>query len=205
MAIFLLNYISIPIYDLLIKKKRAVLLLVTLQMFLILALRADTLGVDLVDYKIFYEHYQTMTFGEIIRGFRPIGGSAHVYGVDSGYVLFNWIIGKLGFSFHSFLVIYAGLVLSSVALFIDRYCEDVGVALATFVSIGGFVSLFGILRQSLALAIFLQHKLRPRKFADVSLIPWFSNYVNGQYVGRSLSFSECESTSESISALNSPR
>ena len=34
MAIFLLNYISIPIYDLLIKKKRAVLLLVTLQIFL---------------------------------------------------------------------------------------------------------------------------------------------------------------------------
>ena len=172
MAIFLLNYISIPIYDLLIKKKRAVLLLVTLQMFLILALRADTLGVDLVDYKIFYEHYQTMTFGEIIRGFRPIGGSAHVYGVDSGYVLFNWIIGKLGFSFHSFLVIYAGLVLSSVALFIDRYCEDVGVALATFVSIGGFVSLFGILRQSLALAIFLlaMPALVNRKFWRFAII-----------------------------------
>ena len=155
MAIFLLNYISIPIYDLLIKKKRAILVLVSLQLFLILALRADTLGVDLVDYKVFYEHYRTMPLGEILRGFRVIGGSTHVYGVDSGYVLFNWIVGKLGFSFHSFLVIYAGIVVSSVAVFIDRYCKDIPIALATFVSLGGFVAAFGILRQSLALAIFL--------------------------------------------------
>lgn len=172
MAIFLLNYISIPIYDLLIKKKRAILLLVTLQMFLILALRADTLGVDLVDYKVFYEHYSTMSFGEIIRGFRPIGGSTHVYGLDSGYVLFNWIIGKLGFSFHSFLVVYAAVVLTSVAVFIDRYCKDVAIALATFVSLGGFVAMFGILRQSLALAIFLMAMpaLVNRKFWRFALI-----------------------------------
>jgi hypothetical protein len=130
-------------------------MIVTLQMFLILALRADTLGVDLENYKIFFEHYKTMSFGEIIRGFRLIGGSDHVYGVESGYVLLNWIIGKLGFSFHSFLVLYAGVVLTSVAIFIDRYCEDIALALATFVSVGGFVAMFGILRQSLGLAILL--------------------------------------------------
>ena len=156
MAIYLLNFISIPIYDLLFKnKKRMIIFLLSLQMFLILSLRAETLGVDLGNYKFYFEYYAKLPFGEIIKGFRPIGGSAHDYGVESGYVLFNWIIAKLGFDFHSFLVIYALLVISSVAVFMSRYCEDVALGYASFISVGGFVSLFGILRQSLAVAILL--------------------------------------------------
>ena len=60
MAIYLLNFISIPIYDLLIKNKKKLVLIVSLQLFLILALRADTLGVDLDNYKQFYEFYKTI-------------------------------------------------------------------------------------------------------------------------------------------------
>ena len=155
MAIYLLNFISIPIYDLLIKNKKKLVFLVATQIFLILALRADTLGVDLDNYKQFYEFYQTLSFGEIIRGFRPIGGSAHAFGVESGYVLLNWIIGRMGFSFHSFLVIYAAIVVTSISVFIYRYCDNVALGFATFISLGAFLSLFGILRQSLALAVFL--------------------------------------------------
>ena len=155
MAIYLLNFISIPIYDLLIKNKKRLVFIIALQMFLILSLRADTLGVDLDNYKQFYEFYRTLSFGEIMRGFRLIGGSAHDFGVESGYVLFNWVIGKLGFSFHSFLVIYAAIVVTSVSVFIYRYCDNAALGFATFISLGAFVSFFGILRQSLALAIFL--------------------------------------------------
>lgn len=157
MTVYLLNFISIPIYGLIFKKKkRVIIVLVALQMFLMLSLRSQTLGTDLANYKIFYEAYREMSVWEIIRGFRPIGGSTHDYGVESGYVLFNWIIGKMGINFHGFLVIYAAIVISSVAIFIDRYCKrDPALALATFVSIGGFTSLFFILRQSLGLAILL--------------------------------------------------
>ncbi len=155
MAIYLLNFISIPIYALLIKKKRPIIFLLSLQMFLILALRADTLGVDLENYKIFFNAYREMSFGEIIRGFRPIGGSAHDYGVESGYVLLNWVVAKLGFEFHGFLVVYAAILVTSVAIFIDRYCEDAALGFATFIALGGFITSFGILRQSLGLAVFL--------------------------------------------------
>ena len=155
MAIYLLNFISIPIYDLLIKNKKRLVFIIALQMFLILSLRADTLGVDLDNYKQFYEFYQTLSFGEIMRGFRLIGGSTHDLGVESGYVLLNWVVGRLGFSFHSFLVFYAAIVVGSVSLFIYRYCENAALGFATFISLGAFVSFFGILRQSLALAIFL--------------------------------------------------
>ena len=155
MAIYLLNFISIPIYDLLIKNKKRLVFIIALQMFLILSLRADTLGVDLENYKQFYEFYQTLSFGEIMRGFRLIGGSTHDLGVESGYVLLNWVVGRLGFSFHSFLVFYAAIVVGSVSLFIYRYCENAALGFATFISLGAFVSFFGILRQSLALAIFL--------------------------------------------------
>lgn len=155
MAIYLLNFISIPIYDLLIKNKKRLVFIIALQMFLMLSLRADTLGVDLENYKQFYEFYQTLSFGEIMRGFRLIGGSTHDLGVESGYVLLNWVVGRLGFSFHSFLVFYAAIVVGSVSLFIYRYCENAALGFATFISLGAFVSFFGILRQSLALAIFL--------------------------------------------------
>lgn len=155
MAIYLLNFISIPIYDLLIKNKKRLVFLVATQIFLILALRADTLGVDLENYKQYYEFYRTLPFGEILRGFRLIGGSAHDFGVESGYVLFNWLIGQTGASFHTFLVIYAAIVVGSVSLFIYRYCENPALGFATFISLGAFISFFGILRQSLGLAILL--------------------------------------------------
>lgn len=155
MAIYLLNFISIPIYDLLIKNKKRLVVLVATQIFLILALRADTLGVDLENYKQYYEFYRTLPFSEIIRGFRLVGGSTHDFGVESGYVLFNWLIGKTGASFHTFLVVYAAIVVGSVSLFIYRYCENPALGFATFISLGAFVSFFGILRQSLGLAILL--------------------------------------------------
>lgn len=155
MAIYLLNFISIPIYNLIIKNKKWLVFIISTQIFLILALRADTLGVDLENYKQYYEFYRTLPFGEILRGFRLIGGSAHDFGVESGYVLLNWLIGKTGLSFHSFLVIYAGIVVGSMSVFIYRYCENAALGFAAFISIGAFVSFFGILRQSLGLAVLL--------------------------------------------------
>ena len=156
MAIYLLNFISIPIYGLLFKdRKRIIIALASIQMFLILALRAITLGPDLETYKTYFDFYQTLSAWDIIKGFRPLGGSAHDYGSESGYVLLNWIIGKLGLDFQGFLVVYAAIIVASVAVFIYRYCEDPALGYAAFISIGGFVSLFGILRQSLALAVLL--------------------------------------------------
>lgn len=156
MAIYLLNFISIPVYDLIFKKnKRLIIFLVSVQMFLILALRADTLGTDLPTYKFYFEYYETLPLLEILKGFRPIGGSAHDYGVESGYVLFNWIIAKSGLDFSAYLIIYAAIVVISSAIFIDRYCEDSALGLATFISLGGFVSLFAALRQSLGFAVLL--------------------------------------------------
>lgn len=172
MAVYLLNYISVPVYDVLIKKKKVLVAVLAIQMFLILSLRADTLGVDLDVYKIHFEHYATMSFGEVIRGFRPIGGSAHKYGVESGYVLLCWVIGKLGFSFHSFLVIYAAIVVTSVSVFIYRYCDNAALGFATFISMGGFVTTFGILRQTLGLAVllFAIPSLVNRKFWRYSIL-----------------------------------
>ena len=41
MAIYLLNFISIPIYDLLIKNKKRLVFIIALQMFLMLSLRSS--------------------------------------------------------------------------------------------------------------------------------------------------------------------
>lgn len=184
MLIYLLNFISIPIYSLLFKdRKKLIISLVSLQLFLLLVLRADTFGTDLATYKIYFEHYKTMSFGEIISGFRIIGGSAHDYGVESGYVFLNWIIGKLGCNFNAYLVIYAALIIPSIAVFIDRYCEDAAIGFATFVSLGGFMSLFATMRQSLALAIFLFAipALVDRKFWRFAIIVFFAGLFHQSF------------------------
>lgn len=155
MWIYLLNYISLPIYKLFIKDKKKYVILVTTQMFLILAFRAENIGYDLGNYRTYYEYYKTLPFSEIISSFNILGKANMIYGQESGYVLLNWIIGKLGFSFHSYLVIHALLCMISTGVFIYRYSENPALSFALFISLGEFEFFFGILRQALGTAIFL--------------------------------------------------
>ena len=155
MILYALNFLSIPVYGRFIKNRKRLVLLICLQLFLILALRVDTLGVDLVGYKIYFDAYKELSFVEIIEGFQCIGNFEHGYSMESGFVVLCWIVGKLGFSFHGFLVIYAIICLSSVGVFIYRYCKDIPMAFIVFLTFGAFVTFFGILRQSLGLAILL--------------------------------------------------
>ena len=55
MWIYLLNVLTIPIYNRLIKNRKLFIILVGLQLFLILALRSTVLGVDLPNYEGGYE------------------------------------------------------------------------------------------------------------------------------------------------------
>lgn len=166
MAIFLLNFVSIPIYNGIIKNKKLLVWLLTLQMFLILAFRAETLGVDVDNYSLYYHYYKGYSFKEIISAFKVIGNSDIGWGLESGYVLLNWGLANIGFSFHSFLVIQSAICMLSIGIFIYRYSKNPALSFAMFVGLQGFSYMFGILRQSLALAVllFAIPALKDRKF-----------------------------------------
>lgn len=178
MWVYFFNYISLPIYRLFIKDKKKYVILVTLQMFIILALRAENLGYDLGNYAVYYGYYKTLSFFKIIKSFNLLGkANLSWYGQESGYVLFNWIIGKMGFSFHSYLVIHAFVCMVSIGVFIYRYSENPALSFSLFLTLGEFEFFFGILRQALGLAVFLWavpalKERNPKKYFILSILAY---------------------------------
>lgn len=152
MLLYICSFLSVPLYGKLIKSKKILVAIISIQMFLIFALRSELLGVDLISYREYYYSYQSLSFGDIFRNFSLIDNKL---GFEFGYVLLNWMVGRLGFDFHGFLVVYAIICVSCVASFIYKYSSDVPMSFMIFMSLGSFVTMFGILRQSLGLAIFL--------------------------------------------------
>jgi hypothetical protein len=144
-----------PIYGFLIKNKKLLISVISIQLFLILAFRDESLGVDVANYKEYYEFWSTLSFSEIIKGFRFFSNSNIIYGLESGYVLLNWVIAKLGFTFHSYLVIHAAICIFSFACFINRYSNVPWLSYAILICLGIYSYTFCILRQSLAVAFLL--------------------------------------------------
>ena len=157
MAIYILNFLTLPIYDVLIRDKRKFVTVVTLQLFLILALRDPTLGVDLVNYSGGYSYISSLGFTDLLSRLRLISTAELVfpYEYESGYVVLNWILGKLGIGFHAFLVLHAAFVMTSFGIFIYRYSKIPWLGFSMLIAFSYFEYSFGILRQLIAIAILL--------------------------------------------------
>ena len=157
MAVYILSFLSLPIYHLLVKDRRKYVMLVTAQLFLILALRAPTLGVDLGNYSGGYAYISSLGFTDMLSRLRLISPAELVYpySYESGYVVLNWLLGKIGIGFHAFLILHAAFCMSSFGLFIYRYSKAPWLSFAMFFSLSYFEYSFGILRQILAICILL--------------------------------------------------
>ena len=157
MWIYILNLLTIPIYAILIKDKKKFIILVALQLFLILALRDTTLGVDMGNYSGGFKYISNMSFSDLISSLRPSGVASLTwpYYYENGYTVLNWIVSHLGQSFHTLLVICAAINISSVSFFIYKYSKKPWLSFAIFCALGFYMTTFGILRQSLALSVVL--------------------------------------------------
>ena len=158
MWIYLLVYLSIPIWNRVFKKNRiAFIAVVATEMFLILALRAPTLGVDLDNYSGGYRYISSLSFVDMIKRLRFVSAADLIppYSYESGYVLLNWLLSRCGIGFHGFLIIYAAFTVFSHSLLIYRYSEKPWLSMAIFMSLGMYEYFFGILRQTIAVSIML--------------------------------------------------
>lgn len=167
MLIYILNYLSIPIYTSLLRDKRKVILLVSVQMFLILAFRSDTLGLDLENYNNYYNIWSQYTFGKMISATRFAANHQVTYGLESGYVWLNWICAKLGLSFHGYLVVHAAICIFGMYYFLNKYAIDKSLALAIIISFGTFQTFFYLLRQDMAFVVllFIIDSVKERRFS----------------------------------------
>ena len=155
MWIYLANYFSLPIYRTVLKNKKTFCIIVSLQLFLILALR-DTAMVD-VDIPVYdkaFQMVQNFSFSNLLSeiNFFTQGGSIRFEG---GYVIFCWLISHIGIGFHGLLVFCAAINCVSVGRFIYKYSGNPLLSFSIFIAFNMYTYCFYILRQSLALSIIL--------------------------------------------------
>lgn len=157
MGIYILNYLSLPVYRLILKKNKAFCIAFSIQLFLILALRHPSLGVDYITYSSGFEYISNLSFSDMLLRLRLVGTAKLTYPFvfESGYVVLNWIVAEIGFSFHGLLVVCAAINCASIGRFIYKYSNNPLLSFAIFVSFNMYVYCFGIIRQSLALSVVL--------------------------------------------------
>lgn len=109
--------------------------------FVILSLRHETIGRDLLNYKHYFMSFSGMRFQDLWKN-----------DMDILYVLLNWLVGKVTDSFQIFLTVVAAIAVLPVA---KLYSEDKQygfLKVVLFMNMSVFVMAFSGLRQSLALA-----------------------------------------------------
>lgn len=157
MILYLANILSMPLYAKYIKNKKWYFLVVSLQLFLILALRDVTVGMDLENYSDGYDYIASLSFTQMLQSLQLINTAKLVspYVYESGYVVVNWLLSHLGISFHGFLVIHAAFCVASYTLFVKRFSRTPWISYVIFIGIGMYTYRFGILRQAIAVSIIL--------------------------------------------------
>ncbi len=157
MWIYIVNFVLILIYGFLIKNKKVFVTLASLQLFLILALRDPLLGVDNAVYKAGYEYIAELSFGDMLSRLHLIKTADLIYpfAFEGGYTLINWVTAFFGIGFHGFLIIHAAFCIFVTGKFIYKYSDNPTLSFILFISLGFFTYLFGILRQTLAMAVFM--------------------------------------------------
>lgn len=157
MLIYILNYLSLPIYKIVIKHKKVFCIIVSLQLFLILALRNPILGTDLQIYSKGFQYISRLSFTEMISKLHLIKVADLIYpfSFESGYTVLNWSISRIGLGFQGLLAVCAAINVISIGRFIYKYSDEPVLSFAIFISFNMYFYCFGILRQSLALSIML--------------------------------------------------
>ncbi len=177
MLIFICNYISIFFWKTVLKKRKHLIAMISLQMFLILALRDLSMGSDLVNYSGGFQFISSLSFSDLFKRLHLIKTAELVspFAYESGYVVINKIVASLGGNFRFFLILHAAFCMWSFAHFINKYSALPYLSFAMLATLGFYEYSFGILRQTLALCILLWsipyiQKRKPIKFLIIVFI-----------------------------------
>ncbi|MBQ9761483.1 MAG: EpsG family protein [Oscillospiraceae bacterium] len=111
----------------------------------ILCLRGETIGRDLVKYRYYYEKIIILDLKKSVELFRDQ--------IDVLFILLNWVVGRFTEDFQIYLAVVAVITVLPIA---KLYCQDREhgfLKLVLFINMSTFVMLFSGLRQSVAMAM----------------------------------------------------
>lgn len=137
-----------------------------LMLMTILALRDETIGRDLRNYKFYFEAYSSMELEAVFHSER-----------DVLFYLLNWIVGRYTDNYQIFLTVVAVLTVLPLAIVYTEDKRHGFLKTVLFMNMSTFVMLFSGLRQSIAIAIgvvayeFVKRK-RPIIFLLFAFLAW---------------------------------
>ena len=134
--------------------------------FLLLSLRHETIGRDLLNYKYYFDIYAKMSFRSVLS-----------QGGDVLYGVLCWIVGQFTNNFQVFLTVVAAITVLPIA---KLYSEDKQygfLKIVLFMNMSVFIMLFSGLRQSIAMSLGLiayefVRKKKPFMFLLAVLFAW---------------------------------
>lgn len=111
-------------------------------MYLILALKADTVGSDIAGYKEVYE----------LTGFIAFNDFSYSY-MENGYLFLMKLFSILGFSFQGFAAIIYAMIIIPLYYLIKKYSQDVMISVMVLFCLDFFVFACSGLRQVVAMSL----------------------------------------------------
>lgn len=157
MTVYLCTLGIVLVCGCVIKDRKAFLAIASAPIFVLIAFRDANVGLDYENYKKAFEYIATLNFDELVKRLHLLKHATLTweYKMESGWVVFNWIIAKCGFNFRMLLIIYALVEVISVDIFIYKYSAKPWLSLFLFITIGTFEISFCYLRQVMAMVILL--------------------------------------------------
>ncbi|SEO25293.1 EpsG family protein [Amphibacillus marinus] len=123
------------------KNRKALSIVLFVQLFLILALRSIYVGADVLNYISNFEYINSVNFMDFDFRF------------ESGYVLLNKLMGFFTLNQNIFVAVNAFISLLLFFFFIHKESRIVWLSIFLFITLGFYTNLFNLFRQAIALGV----------------------------------------------------
>jgi hypothetical protein len=159
-AVFLANAVLLLLYDVVFPKNETfACVLGGVQIFLLLALRADTYGADANYYRNGFSYIASLDFEHMAGALNPsLLNDADLvwpYSFENGWVVLNWLFAAAGLTYRSLVVALSAATAVSFTVFCRRYSKNPCYSLFLMSCLAFLPYAVFILRQTLAFCICL--------------------------------------------------
>lgn len=121
-----------------------------LAIFLLSALRNETVGVDTISYIKYYNAVKELNWNSLFSG----GWDYHFFTTEKGYMIFEKICGDLMVPTQVFIALCAGIFVYGIYKLTENYVkESVLLAVFSFLAIGSYLLSINVLRQGIGVGL----------------------------------------------------